>query len=173
MQAKDWGGENWRSVLDALARELPQYGLALVGAGEEAEVSASASAAWAGRSINLCGELTPRESAALLARARLFLGHDSGPMHLAAAVGTQCVVVFAARTPPRIWFPWGDQHEVIYHRTDCAGCELEICIEEKKKCLTSIAPEELLGAVRRALARNATSSAGTVIDFSPSRNKDI
>ncbi len=138
MQAKDWGSENWRIVLEALAAELPQYGLVLVGAGEEAEVSESASAAWENRSINLCGQLTPRESAAVLARARLFLGHDSGPMHLASAVGTQCVVVFPARTPPRIWFPWGDQHEIIYHRTDCWGCDLEVCIEQKKKCLTSI-----------------------------------
>ncbi len=153
MQAKDWGSENWRAVLDALAAELPQYGLVLVGAAEESQVSESASAAWANRSINLCGQLTPRESAAVLARTRLFLGHDSGPMHLASAVGTQCVVVFPARTPPRIWFPWGDQHEIIYHRVDCWCCDLEVCIEQKKKCLTSITPEEVLGAIRRALAR--------------------
>ncbi len=43
-----------------------------------------------GMVINLCGGLTPRESAACFAKARAFLGHDSGPMHLADAVGTQC-----------------------------------------------------------------------------------
>lgn len=153
VQAKDWGQDNWRSVLDTLAAELPQHGLVLVGAQEESGVSESAAAAWTGRSVNLCGKLLPRESAAVLARAKLFLGHDSGPMHLAAALGVPCVAVFAARNKPRMWFPWGSQHEVIYHRTDCWGCDLEICIEQKKKCLTSILPAEVLGVVHRVLAR--------------------
>lgn len=153
VQAKDWGGENWRSVLTKLARELPDHGLVLVGAEEEKTVSEFASAAWRGRSVNLCGQLTPRESAAVLARAKLFLGHDSGPMHLAAAVQTPCVAVFAARNRPRVWYPWGDKHEVVYHRTDCWGCDLETCIEQNKKCLTSIMPSEVLAAVHRALAR--------------------
>ncbi len=153
MQAKDWGAANWRRVLDALAAELPQYGLALIGASEESAASEEASAAWDGRRVNLCGRITPRESAAVLSRARIFLGHDSGPMHLAAAVGTACVAVFPARNKPRIWFPWGEQHEVVYHRTDCWDCDLEVCIEQEKKCLTSIAPAEVLGAARRVLAR--------------------
>ena len=153
VQAKDWGQENWRSLLDILATELPQFGLVLIGANEESAVSEFAAASWAGRSVNLCGRLAPRESAAVLMRARLFLGHDSGPMHLAAAVGTPCVPVFSARNRPRTWFPWGSQHEVIYHRTDCWGCDLETCIEQKKKCLTSILPAEVLGAVHRVLAR--------------------
>ena len=153
VQAKDWGGDNWRSVLDTLAAELPHHGLILIGASEENAVSEFAASSWTGRSVNLCGNLTPRESAAVLARAKLFLGHDSGPMHLAASVGTTCVVVFAARNRPRVWFPWGEQHEVVYHRTDCWGCDLEICIEQKKKCLTSIAPTEVLAAVHRVLGR--------------------
>lgn len=160
VQAKDWGGENWLSVLNALAAHLPDHGLALVGASEEKDGSEAAAAAWAGRCVNLCGKLTPRESAAALARARLFLGHDSGPMHLAATVGTPCVAVFAARNRPRVWFPWGDQHEVVYHQTDCWGCELETCIEQKKKCLTSITPKQVLAAVHRALARPIHSSVG-------------
>ena len=153
VQAKDWGAENWRAVLDALAIELPQYGLVLVGAAEESGVSELAAASWNGRSVNLCGALTPRESAAVLARARVFVGHDSGPMHLAAAVGIPCVAVFSARNRPRTWFPWGEQHEIVYHQTDCWGCDLETCIEEKKKCLTSIVPAEVLGVVHRVLAR--------------------
>lgn len=166
VQAKDWGGENWRSVLAHLAREMPEWGLALVGAREESAVSEQAAAAWQGRFVNLCGRLTPRESAAALARARLFLGHDSGPMHLAAAVQTPCVAVFAARNRPRVWYPWGDRHEVVYHRTNCWGCDLEICIEERKKCLTSILPSEVLAAVHRVLARGV-GQARSSSSFSP------
>ncbi|MGH9616965.1 MAG: glycosyltransferase family 9 protein [Acidobacteriaceae bacterium] len=153
VQAKDWGVQNWRNVLNTLAAELPHYGLVLLGAKEESSVSEFAASGWSGRCINVCGKLLPRESAAVLARAKLFLGHDSGPMHLATAVGTPCVAVFSARNKPRTWFPWGSQHETIYHRTDCWGCDLETCIEEKKKCLTSILPAEVLGVVHRVLAR--------------------
>jgi ADP-heptose:LPS heptosyltransferase len=156
MQAKDWGAENWRAVLDALASELPQYGLALVGAPEEAALSESAASAWAGRYVQLCGKLTPRESAAVLAHAQFFLGVDSGPMHLAATMDVPCVIVFAARTRPRIWFPWGEQHEILYRRTDCWNCGLEICTVQKKKCLTAISHADVLAAAHRVLARKAS-----------------
>jgi ADP-heptose:LPS heptosyltransferase len=101
--------------------------------------------------VNLCGKLTPRQSAAALARVEIFLGHDSGPMHLAAAVGTPCVAVFAARNLPRQWFPVGSQHRVVYHRVECAGCGLETCIEQGKKCLVSIGVEEVFRVVSSKL----------------------
>jgi ADP-heptose:LPS heptosyltransferase len=102
--------------------------------------------------VNLCGKLTPRESAAAFARAELFVGHDSGPMHLSACVGTPVVAIFAARNIPRQWFPFGDRHRVVYHRVECWGCGLETCIEQRKKCLMSITVEEVMDEVRGVLA---------------------
>jgi ADP-heptose:LPS heptosyltransferase len=155
-QSKDWGRENWRALLHELAQYYPDHALALLGSPEEREASESAADGWRQHTtsppvINLCGNLTPRESAAVLARARIFLGHDSGPMHLAAAVQTPCVAVFSARNKPRVWFPYGKQHLVLYHQVDCWGCNLETCIIEKKKCLTSISVEEVLIQVRTLL----------------------
>jgi heptosyltransferase-3 len=155
VQSKDWGRDNWRALLHRLAALYPNYALALCGAGEESDASEFAAAGWRENSqspvINLCGLLTPRESAAAISRARLFIGHDSGPMHLAAAVQTPCVAIFAARNKPRVWFPYGKQHRVLYHQTDCWGCGLETCIVEKKKCLTSITVDEVVTEVRALL----------------------
>lgn len=155
VQAKDWGRENWRALLTRLAALYPGHAVALCGAPEESDASDFASAHWTSLSgapvINLCGKLTPRESAAVFARARIFLGHDSGPMHLAAAVQTPCVAIFAARNLPRVWFPYGPQHRVLYHHVDCAGCGLETCIVQQKKCLTSITVDEVLAEVRAIL----------------------
>ena len=155
VQAKDWGRENWRALLYRLASEYPGHALALAGAPEESDASDYAALNWTrlsgGHVSNLCGKLTPRESAAVFARARIFIGHDSGPMHLAAAVQTPCVAIFAARNIPRVWFPYGRQHRVLYHPVDCAGCELETCIVQRKKCLTSITVDEVLIAVRGVL----------------------
>jgi heptosyltransferase III len=155
VQSKDWGRDNWRALLARLAVLYPDHGLALSGAPEESEASEFTADGWRGVSsgpvVNLCGLLTPRESAAAFAQARVFVGHDSGPMHLAAAVQTPCVAIFAARNKPRVWFPYGKQHRVLYHQTDCWGCGLETCIVERKKCLTSITVEEVVAEVRGIL----------------------
>ena len=97
--------------------------------------------------LNLCGALTPRESAAVFARATLFLGHDSGPGHLASAVQTPTITVASARNLPGIWFPYGSRNRVLYHSVDCQGCELLVCIEQKKKCILSITVDEVLAQV--------------------------
>lgn len=155
VQSKDWGRENWRALLASLATLYPHYGLALSGAPEESEASEFAAEGWrqagGGPVVNLCGRLTPRESAAAFRRAQIFIGHDSGPMHLAATVQTPCVAIFAARNKPRMWFPYGPRHRVIYHKTECWGCGLETCIVEKKRCLTSITVDEVVEQVRATL----------------------
>ena len=87
----------------------------------------------------------------MFARAKAFLGHDSGPMHLAAAVGTTCVAIFASRNIPRVWFPYGKQHRVLYHPVDCAGCQLQTCVVERKKCILSITVDEVLEQVMQIL----------------------
>ena len=157
VQAKNWGVENWRALLKRLAGDLPRYGLLLLGAPEESDASAFAAGGWVkgggGPVVNLCGQLSPRESAAALERAAMFLGHDSGPMHLAASVGTPLVAVFAARNIPRQWFPFGAQHEVVYHAVECWGCGLETCVEQRKKCITSITVDEVLTKVKALLRR--------------------
>jgi ADP-heptose:LPS heptosyltransferase len=155
VQAKDWGAENWRALLDRLASEYPRHAVALVGAAQEAAMSSAAAQAWAGRSINLCGALSPRETAAALAHAQLFVGLDSGPMHLAATVGTPIVAIFAARNRPLQWFPAVTRvpHRIVYHQVDCWGCGLETCTVERKKCLTSITVEEVFAAVKDEMQR--------------------
>jgi ADP-heptose:LPS heptosyltransferase len=162
VQSKDWGRENWRGLLERLGAAFPGHALALTGVKEESEASEYAADGWraaagpASAVVNLCGLLTPRESAACFRRARLFLGHDSGPMHLAATVGTPCVAIFAARNIPRMWFPYGDGHRVLYHKVDCMGCGLETCIEQRKKCLTSITVDEVADAVAASLAESSS-----------------
>jgi len=155
VQSKDWGRENWRALLGEIAMRYPGYGLALSGAPEESETSEFAAGLWrekrGGPVVNLCGKLTPRESAAAFRRARLFVGHDSGPMHLAAAVQTPCVAIFAARNKPRVWFPYGSQHRVVYHKTECWGCGLETCTVEQKRCLTSITVDEVAAEISNVL----------------------
>jgi ADP-heptose:LPS heptosyltransferase len=151
MQSKDWGNENWSLLLSRLWSALPHSGLALVGAQEDAADCDLISKSWGGAKINLCGRLTPRQTAAVIQRGSVFIGPDSGPMHLAAAVGVPCAIAFSARGNPGVWFPAGQKNRVVYHKTACFGCNLETCIEHKKKCLTSISVDEMFAAVMGAL----------------------
>ena len=151
MQAKDWGKENWRQLLTRLGAVLPGHALLLVGAKEDSSVSDYSAVGWQGPVLNLCGQVTPRETAAVMMGAELFLGPDSGPMHLAAAQGVPCIIAFASRDRRGYWFPVGKHHQVVYHTMDCSLCRLEICIRQKKKCLTSISVDEMLQAALQAM----------------------
>ena len=151
MPAKDWGPDNWQTLLGRIDAKYPGHSLVLVGAKDEFAVAAHAARLWSGPWVNLCGNLAPRETAALLERAKIFLGPDSGPMHLAASKGVPCVIAFSAASPPGIWFPYGNKHQIVYHRPRCAGCYLEKCNVQGHPCLTSISVEEMETAVDRAM----------------------
>lgn len=163
-QPNDYGDENWAMVLAEFGRSCPEMGLALLGAANETERSDHLAACWPGRSINLCGRLSPRESGAVLKRTALFIGHDSGPMHLAATVGVRCVTVFSARCLPGIWFPRGAGHRVLYQRVACMGCDLGNCVTEAKRCILTIPPSEVANACVSALTEVDTNK---ILDRTP------
>lgn len=147
LQSNDWGEVNWINLATRLRSVLSGWKLVMIGAADEADLSNRIADAWGGASLNLCGRTSPRVSAAVLEQTRVFVGHDSGPMHLAACVGTPCVGIFSARNLPRQWYPRGDKNRILYHKTDCAGCRLEVCIDQRKKCILSISVHEVEQAV--------------------------
>ena len=113
--SKDWGDHNWRALFRLMSDDYQELALLFVGSRDERERSSRISANWPGQSLNLCGRLSPRETAAAIRRARLFIGHDSGPMHLAAAVGVRCVCMFGDFNKPRAWHPYGAQHHIVHN----------------------------------------------------------
>lgn len=123
--AKDWGPDRWQALIGLLRQRLPAMSLVFVGAPDERSLVERLSAQWTGAKVNLCGELTPRESAAVLGRCHLLLCHDSGPMHLAASQGTRCLALFGHFNRPRQWFPYGDDHTVIYQADGLRSIRIE------------------------------------------------
>lgn len=120
---KDWTDANWIAALGAIAAAEPGLGLLIVGAPEDRDRSDRLAVGWTGPVLNACGAAAPRLSAALLAHAAAFLGNDSGPMHLAAAVGTPAVAVFSRLAPPGVWFPLGGAHRIFYPGLAWSGGE--------------------------------------------------
>jgi ADP-heptose:LPS heptosyltransferase len=114
---KDWSLNNWTLLLSRLTRQYPNTGLVIVGAAEDSARAQLVARTWSGAVLDLCGTLTPRECAAAMRHAIAFIGHDSGPLHLAAAAGVRCVGLFGNFNRPRRWHPRGAQHRII-HRMD-------------------------------------------------------
>lgn len=111
---KEWGEDNWETMIQSIAKHYSNYCLVFIGVESEYTRSDALLSLWKGPVLNLCGKLSVRESAAILKYATLFIGHDSGPMHLAASVGTICVAIFSRHAKPGCWYPYGSQHKIIY-----------------------------------------------------------
>lgn len=102
--------------------------------------------------VNLAGQFTLRELAALTARAKLFVGVDSAPMHIAAAVGTPCVALFGP-SGDKEWGPWGVRSEVVTSSHSCRPCGQDGCGGGKvSECLYAIGVQQVLNAIDRVLA---------------------
>lgn len=116
---KDWGEANWIALFKALAPNL-SLPVVFVGGAEDSARAQTLGALWNGPWLDACGKLAPRETAALLTHAAFFVGHDSGPMHLAAAARAPCVGLFGIINRPRKWHPFGARHRILH---DTAGVE--------------------------------------------------
>jgi heptosyltransferase-3 len=110
----DWGQANWQALLGRLSADHPTLGLMVVGAQEDSARAQAMAPHWRGTVVDACGQLSPRESAAAMQHACLFAGHDSGPLHLAAAMNVPCVGLFGDNNPPAKWHPFGPNHRVIH-----------------------------------------------------------
>jgi heptosyltransferase III len=153
---KDWGSDNWTSLFKMWSAKHPEVGLVMVGSSDEYDLSQQMTAFWRGPTRNLCG-LTPRVTAAIIKAAAFFVGHDSGPMHLAASVGKPCVAIFSARDMPGEWYPFGVNHRILYHQTPCFGCRLTEMCDHDKNCIRSITIEEVCVAMEEIWERETRS----------------
>jgi ADP-heptose:LPS heptosyltransferase len=112
---------------------------------------ASTAPADAGIEIPTLKHLGVRELIALIAGARLFVGNDTGPTHIAAAVGCPTVAVFAA-TDPLIWGPWRVAHRVVEAEALCDTCPPGRCYASgRRRCILSVSTSRVQRACSELL----------------------
>lgn len=157
-----WPRESFAALARALVRE---DGLPVVFVGAKAErdyVAAIVRDARAGLAhgvvLDLAGALSVGELAALLARAACVVTNDSGPMHVAAALGAPTVGLFGPETPV-MYAPLGVAASALWKPPACSPCinvhdnKRSTCIHGQPECLVGIGVDEVLEETRRALAR--------------------
>jgi heptosyltransferase-3 len=103
-----------------------------------------------GRVIDLCGKTTIKQLAAIADASNLFIGVDSAPMHIAAAVGTPVIAIFGVGV--QSWKPWGKDHVVVFKETVSRN---ETDRKERiKRNLSQITPEDVIEKIKGFLFNN-------------------
>ncbi|GEM_PF-202257 len=127
------------------------FGIAIIGGASERELCARVETGAGGDlAVNLAGRCSVPESCAVLARCDLLICNDSGVQHLAAAMGTRCVSIFAARDLGLRWRPHGSGHVAIRKWVPCHTCLLEVCPYDNR-CVGLITVDEVAAAAERIL----------------------
>jgi ADP-heptose:LPS heptosyltransferase len=130
--------------------------------GGEGERRLTAAVAAAG-GVDLGGRTSFEELAALLGRAAVVATGNTGPAHLAAAVGTPVVSVFPPTVPATRWRPWGVEHVLLgAQEIECAGCRARTCPVFGQPCISSVSTAEATSAVEVLVPLTAPAVAAPV-----------
>ena len=147
--SRRWLPERTAAVLDVLA-SVHAASIVLTGVRDDAAFAGAVVDRMRTRSHNLVGRTSLRELLAVLARARVVLGPDSGTLHLAAALRVPVVSLWGATSAARST-PWGAERGVVQGHAACVPCFLRTC-PIGRVCMQSITTDAVLAAVREALA---------------------
>jgi lipopolysaccharide heptosyltransferase II len=150
--AKCWPPERYAQLADRLIAEF-DADVILFGAASEREVAARIVAEMKHRATNLAGETRIGDLPALFASCDLFIGNDSGAMHVAAVVGLPVVAIFGS-TDPGGTRPVTPHCTIVQQRVSCSPCFLRECPVDHR-CMTGIEVEAVYEAARiRILSRS-------------------
>lgn len=153
---KQWAPEKFAALGDHLEQAFQLSVVYSCGPGERKALEAVEAAA--GKEIRKLENVSLSQFAAALAGSRLFVGNDSGPAHMATALGIPSVVIFGSSSSP-IWGPWplDGPFRVVQNAFDCNPCPGDRCYRfEKPECILSITLEQVQSAVQALLAQTAT-----------------
>lgn len=133
-----------------LGRRLSRHGkIVVVGGPAEADLGKHVAQGTGG--LNLAGRTSVSQLAAAIARCRLFVTNDTGPMHVADAVGVPIVAIFG----PTDWIatpPFGKDHALVRHDIECSPCLKRVCPLGHHNCMKRITVDEAARACENKLA---------------------
>jgi heptosyltransferase-2 len=153
-QAKRWPLDQWKELMTALLKSGKDQLIVLGGPEEEEYLTPlreSLSRQDRERVLWLVGQTDTQTLSAVLAECDLLITNDTGPMHVAAAVGTPVVALFGSTSP--VWTgPFGKGHEILHKQVECSPCFQKTC-PIGYICLERITVKEVLETVRKRLGR--------------------
>lgn len=146
--ARAWRPDLHAALVDDLLGE--GWRVAVTGGPHERELAAAVAGRPRPGVVDLAGRTSWPELAGVLAGADVLVAGNTGPAHLAAAVGTPVVSLFAPTVPPERWRPWGVPHELLGELgIACQGCRATTCPVPGHPCIDRVPPAAVVDALRR------------------------
>ncbi len=146
-EAKMWPLKRYAELTDAIASKLKAQPVLIGSREDEVRINELLSMVQS-KPLNLSGKTSLLQLSALLKKADLLITNDSGPMHIAAAVGTPVVAIFGPTRPVRTG-PYGNGHVVLQSDLSCVNCLKKRCND--LKCMEAITVDDVLTAVKGIL----------------------
>lgn len=146
--SKNWPVEYFAVVASYLGRRMP---VILCGAPSDRPIADEVLRRSKAPLLDAVGKTSLLQLAALLAEAAVVVSGDTGPLHMAVAVGTPTVSVFGPSRPERFG-PLGGPHTVLTATSICSGCFRQQCYRAETLCMRSVTPREVLQAIKQRLA---------------------
>jgi len=123
-KAKEWGADKFRELIQKIQLEFPECQIIIVGGDTDIQKVNLICNDLAQKPISLVGKLSLAETFAVISKSHLFIGGDSGPLQIAAALGVPSIGLFGP-TNPLFSAPRGKQHVYIYKILDCSAKKRE------------------------------------------------
>jgi lipopolysaccharide heptosyltransferase II len=150
--SRRYSTSGFAKVADLIIEKLGKRVL-FTGSQEERDLISEIQGEMKHASENLGGLLSLKEMIALLFKSPLLISNNSGPVHMAAALGTPVVDLYALTNPQHT--PWMVQHETLFHDVSCRYCYKSICPQGTNACLNNIDPLTILNSARNLLKGNS------------------
>ncbi len=142
---KRWQPERFAELADWLIVQK-QAQILFVGVPDEIQIVTQIQDLMKNNSTNIVGKTTIPQLASILKNSRMFIGNDSGPMHLAAAVGTPTVGLYGPGDPTRFG-PVGEKCDVIQKKYDCPPCKGDSCKFGEEGCMAKIQVKDVIETI--------------------------
>ncbi len=142
---KRWPAASYSALINQLIKEL-KAGIIIVGSKDDIPIAEEITSHVNERICIATGKTSIKRLSALLEKVNLLITNDSGPMHIAAALGTPVAALFGP-TDPELTGPYGKGHVVLRKNLDCNPCMRRPCTKGKPVCMEMITVEEAAKAV--------------------------
>ena len=156
---KRWAVEHFAELARWLADSRGIRPVVILGPGER-EIAAAIDERFGGAGAIVLDSLDLRLLIALIAGARIFVGNDAGPAHLASAAGTPAAIIFGSSSSVH-WRPWKVEHRVVQNDFPCNPCKGDRCYAfDEPRCILSVTFEQVRDACESLLTETGR-GAGT------------
>ena len=148
---KDWGLKNWIKLLRLVIENNKKTKFIIIGSGKIEVKKAKIIKSYYPKNCELYLDKPFDKLISTISNSRLYIGHDTANMHLAALLGLKTISIFSSRETKGKWFPIGTNQINFYKEVECSNCKAIDFCEYDKKCINSFKPNLIFKDIRKYL----------------------